>query len=270
MRKIAYVSLLVFIAACNKKQPECNSEQVKSLVMKTYKDDLNQYLGSQSEYLKGLTKNLIPIHTDSIVNSFFQNSVLQIKNVMTTKKDKELFSCNCEGDLSFSISEKFKSQLNQNVQLAGREEFNTMATAGQSDLNFDKNITYKARLTDDKHNIVVDAVLTNELREALGKFTVLYVCNEFAVLYNEKGSLSIPHTTKRPHTTKQETKNSKDYFTIGSTEDKVLQVMGDPTSYDDYGVMKIFHYGLSTVTFQEGKVKSYDNFAHNLKVKVRQ
>ena len=30
---------------------------------------------------------------------------------------------------------------------------------------------------------------------------------------------------------------SNDYFTIGSTEEEVLEVMGDPTSYRDLGIL---------------------------------
>jgi len=73
--------------------------------------------------------------------------------------------------------------------------------------------------------------------------------------------------TNIPQGTKQK---SKDYFTIGSTEDEVLEVMGDPTSYRDLGILgKRFLYGLSTVVFEKGKVISYDNMDENLKVKVK-
>ena len=68
---------------------------------------------------------------------------------------------------------------------------------------------------------------------------------------------------------KNDSKDSKDYFTIGSSEDEVLKIMGDPESYDKIGPMKIFQYGLSSVTFENGKVESYNNLESNLKVKVR-
>lgn len=69
---------------------------------------------------------------------------------------------------------------------------------------------------------------------------------------------------------KQMTDKASDYFTIGSTEDEVLAVMGDPTSYDDMGIIgKIFHYGISSVDFKNGKVESYNNLGRNLKVKVK-
>jgi hypothetical protein len=68
---------------------------------------------------------------------------------------------------------------------------------------------------------------------------------------------------------KQMNKSSKDYFTIGSTEEEVLDVMGDPTSLTTIGSNKTYHYNLSRVKFKNGKVDSYDNFDGNLKIKVR-
>lgn len=70
--------------------------------------------------------------------------------------------------------------------------------------------------------------------------------------------------------TKNKSDNSKDYFTIGSTEDEVIEVMGEPTSYLKTApeAMK-FHYGISTVYFYQGKVISYDNLEDNLKAKVK-
>ena len=71
-------------------------------------------------------------------------------------------------------------------------------------------------------------------------------------------------------TTKQKSKLSKDYFTIGSTEDEVIQVMGDPTAYIDFGHKdKQFRYGESRVTFKNGKVESYHNVEGNLRVRVK-
>src|SRR5215213_1583493 len=46
---------------------------------------------------------------------------------------------------------------------------------------------------------------------------------------------STTESTSIPQGTKQKPGNSKSYFTIGSTEEEVLEVMGDPTSYTDYG-----------------------------------
>ncbi len=70
--------------------------------------------------------------------------------------------------------------------------------------------------------------------------------------------------------TKQKTKINKDYFIIGSTEDEVIEIMGDPTTYIDFGSSgKRFHYGMSTVFFEKGKVESYNNVEGNLKVKVK-
>jgi hypothetical protein len=70
--------------------------------------------------------------------------------------------------------------------------------------------------------------------------------------------------------TKPSSSESTGYFTIGSTENEVLAVMGDPTSMSDYGNGdKTFSYGNSNVRFENGRVKSYDNFGKNLKIRVR-
>jgi hypothetical protein len=69
---------------------------------------------------------------------------------------------------------------------------------------------------------------------------------------------------------KQRTENYKDYFIIGSTENEVIEVMGEPTSYIRTAPeARKFYYGLSTVYFYNGKVISYDNLQENLKVKVK-
>jgi len=74
-----------------------------------------------------------------------------------------------------------------------------------------------------------------------------------------------------PNNISQGTKQkSKDYFTIGSTEDEVLEVMGDPTSYIQLGSSrKDFLYEISSITFENGKVVSYNNLGENLKVRVK-
>src|SRR5690606_21319166 len=65
-------------------------------------------------------------------------------------------------------------------------------------------------------------------------------------------------------------KNSANYFIIGSTEDEVLEIMGEPTSYIETAPeAKKFLYGLSTVYFYKGKVISFDNLEENLKVRVK-
>ena len=69
---------------------------------------------------------------------------------------------------------------------------------------------------------------------------------------------------------KQKGKGSIEYFTIGSTEDEVIEVMGEPTSYMVTAPeARKFQYGISTVYFYQGKVISYDNLEDNLKVRVK-
>ncbi len=184
MRIIFFSSLLILISACNAKQPECNSEQVKSLVLEIYKKDLIKYLGDQSQSIKELKKNAIPFQKDSIVNSFFNNSNLEVQGAITTGKNEDLFSCSCEATLNCSISEKFKSELNRNAELTGDKMLHAMIR--ELDLSFDKTIVYKAQITDDREHIAVDALTINELHEALDKFIVLYVSNYVALKSNKK------------------------------------------------------------------------------------
>lgn len=67
-----------------------------------------------------------------------------------------------------------------------------------------------------------------------------------------------------------EFKDSNDYFTIGSTEEEVLKVMGEPDSYQKkhHGLEVIIGYGRSKITIQHGHVIGYNNSDKNLKVKL--
>jgi hypothetical protein len=58
------------------------------------------------------------------------------------------------------------------------------------------------------------------------------------------------------------------YFTIGSTEEEVLRVMGDPTSISGSKNNKHFWYDLDYVVFQNGRVESYSNHHGNLRLRV--
>jgi hypothetical protein len=56
------------------------------------------------------------------------------------------------------------------------------------------------------------------------------------------------------------------YIKIGSTEEEVLDIQGDPTSSYETDEIKIFYWGNSSVTFKHGKVISYYNYNGRLKV----
>lgn len=66
--------------------------------------------------------------------------------------------------------------------------------------------------------------------------------------------------------------SSYDFFTIGSTQDEVIQVMGDPSEIRDWDFNneKWLHYGRSYVVLKDNKVKEYHNYEKNLKIKIRQ
>jgi hypothetical protein len=78
--------------------------------------------------------------------------------------------------------------------------------------------------------------------------------------------------TKAPssYTTKASSSHNTSYFTMGSSEEEVLDVMGDPTSITVYNSnWKVFHYSISSVEFKNGRVYSYSNLDDKLKVRVR-
>lgn len=71
-----------------------------------------------------------------------------------------------------------------------------------------------------------------------------------------------------PKLSSQDT-NPKDYFTIGSTERDVVDIMGQPNQYVDFGYgSKKLRYGRSSVDLQDDKVVSFANRDVKLKVKV--
>ena len=95
-------------------------------------------------------------------------------------------------------------------------------------------------------------------------------------LQNEKNKppIIVEKPVEKIHNPKEvpvEKSIEKDYFTIGSTEDEVLDVMGDPTNIIDFNSIgkKQFSYELSTVYFTNGRVDGYSNIGKNLKVKVK-
>ena len=85
----------------------------------------------------------------------------------------------------------------------------------------------------------------------------------------EQEIADLKNESKSVESDKSEKYDDNNYFTIGSTEKKVLEVMGNPTGYNDYGTLGItMSFGLSSVKFKKGKVVSYDNFDGNLKVRL--
>ena len=56
---------------------------------------------------------------------------------------------------------------------------------------------------------------------------------------------------------------SQNCFEIGSSENIVRNVQGTPTSINDYNLFLVWSYGSSSVTFENGKVKSSNNIQIN-------
>jgi hypothetical protein len=58
----------------------------------------------------------------------------------------------------------------------------------------------------------------------------------------------------------------QDCFEIGSSQNTVKNIQGTPSSINDYNLIVVWSYGSSSVTFENGKVKSYNNLSKNLKI----
>ncbi len=65
------------------------------------------------------------------------------------------------------------------------------------------------------------------------------------------------NTSYLPNTYKSE-------YSIGDAEEKILKIQGTPTSVNDFGRIKVYGFGLSTLTFEKGYLKSYNNLEKNL------
>jgi hypothetical protein len=59
-------------------------------------------------------------------------------------------------------------------------------------------------------------------------------------------------------------------FSIGSTKDEVLAVQGTPTAVQKSMFIDEWSYGISSVEFEHGRVKSYRNISNNLLVSLRE
>ena len=84
----------------------------------------------------------------------------------------------------------------------------------------------------------------------------------------EQEIADLKNNSKNVESVKSEKVKDNDYFTLGSTEKKVIEVMGNPSSYNEIGPFRTMYFGLSSVKFQNGKVTGYDNMDGNLKVKL--
>ena len=60
--------------------------------------------------------------------------------------------------------------------------------------------------------------------------------------------------------------SAQNCFEIGSSERTVRSVQGTPSSVQDYSFFIVWSYGSSSITFENGRVKSYDNWSNNLKI----
>lgn len=91
-----------------------------------------------------------------------------------------------------------------------------------------------------------------------------------AILEKELRDIKSKTDFQNTKETESKSEDSEDYFTIGSTMDEVLEVMGEPSSYNVTAQeARKLYYGISSINFYRDKVISYDNYDKNLKVRVK-
>lgn len=84
--------------------------------------------------------------------------------------------------------------------------------------------------------------------------------------YVNKGNLKVKDAPIRDSELDSLPKSSAGYITLGSTKDEVLAIQGTPTNFDEYR----WWYGLSYVSFQNGRVVGWENsILDPLRVKMK-
>jgi len=87
------------------------------------------------------------------------------------------------------------------------------------------------------------------------------------ILEKELHDIKSKTDAKNTKVAELKSEDSEGYFTIGSTMDEVLEVMGEPSSYNMIAEeARKLYYGISSINFYQDKVISYDK---NLKVRVK-
>lgn len=82
--------------------------------------------------------------------------------------------------------------------------------------------------------------------------------------------VSIPQNTYQDNSYQDKPASTwGDYFSIGSTKSDVMRVQGTPTAVNKSDFIDEWSYGLSSIEFENGRVKSYHNISGNLRVRLK-
>jgi hypothetical protein len=180
MNYVAIFLLIIVFAACNKKQPACDSEQVKTMLLTVFKKDLKKHLAGKAAIIKSNYEKLFPVYTDSIVASYLRNGIIQFQNIVTTGKKEGENACSCKATLWYWVSEDFLTNYKKNAVLVTDTEY--FIDPNFLNLNVDTQIGYSVQLTDGVEKVNLEAGATEDLRYSLEQFIFLYALNKTVML----------------------------------------------------------------------------------------
>jgi hypothetical protein len=180
LKNIIVFLFVVFIAACTKKQPECNTEQVKLMLQTAYKKDLQKYLAGKSDFITKTYEKVFPIYTDSVVASFLRNGHLKIENISTVEKKQDRNACGCKAMLTYRVSDAFLNNYKNRAASLTDQEYLVNPEFLRTDV--DAEIEYTVQITGGKEKISLASNATEDLRYSLGQFIFLYALNKMVAL----------------------------------------------------------------------------------------
>jgi hypothetical protein len=80
--------------------------------------------------------------------------------------------------------------------------------------------------------------------------------------------LEVENSKAKAQPVEEKKQEESPFYKIGSTENEVLTIQGQPTSIIDLPPNKAFYYGSSYVSFRNGIVESFSNSGGNLRIKI--
>ena len=235
---LAFLNVVMF-CSCNSSSPD--KKQFAEKIKKNLEDNVFKL----NSTLNILELNIIEIQERPLDSIFKQLCYERISEIEDSIK-------NIGGVFTYQLA----SNDNKYNELLHREKIYNSNIKGYYVFYSVKGVLMDA--SDNKKNILHDRVISYFDNKNNLLYNKLYFRNKVATVNDQ---------IYEPKETPIEKNISSNYFTIGSTEEDVLNVQGKPTSINDASFFKMYSYGGSNVTFENGVVKSYYNNG-NLKIKV--
>jgi hypothetical protein len=180
MKYVVIFLLSILFPACNKKQPVCDSEQVKMELLTVIKKDLKKHLAGKADVIKSNYEKLFPVYTDSIVESYLRNGVIQFQKIETTGKNEDENACSCKATLWYWVKDDFLNNYKQHAALLTDKEH--LIDPSYLNLNVDAPIGYDVQITDGKEKVKLEFNATEDLRYSLWQYIFLYALNKTVML----------------------------------------------------------------------------------------